>query len=60
MADKLLFSIPDAAARLSLGRSKLYELIARGDIAVVRIGRSVRVSARALEAYAARLEGNGE
>jgi excisionase family DNA binding protein len=34
-----LCSIPDAAAMLSVSRSKTYELIAAGDLATVSIGR---------------------
>ena len=60
MSDKILLAIPEAAARLSIGRSKLYELISAGEIPVIHIGRSVRVSVRAVEAYAARLEGGAE
>ncbi|MFN0094052.1 MAG: excisionase family DNA-binding protein [Dehalococcoidia bacterium] len=42
--------------RASCGRSKLYELIAAGEVPVIRVGRSVRVSARAIEEFVARLE----
>ena len=44
-APPLLLSIPDVAATLGLGRSKVYELIAKEGLPVVRFGRSVRVSA---------------
>ena len=57
---KLLVTVPEAAERLSIGRSKFYELISAGEIPVIHIGRSVRVSVRAVEAYAARLEGGAE
>lgn len=38
-----LVTIEDAARALGIGRSKFYQLVAGGDIAVVRIGRAVRV-----------------
>lgn len=47
----LLLSIPDVAASLGLGRSKVYELIAREGLPVVRFGRSVRVSAASLQKW---------
>lgn len=52
--DKLLLTIPEAAAQLSLGRSKFYSLLQSGAIPVVRIGRSVRISSKALEEWVAR------
>ena len=54
--DKLLLTIPEAAAQLGLGRSKMYQLIGEGLIPVVRLGRSVRVSSKALEDLVARLQ----
>jgi excisionase family DNA binding protein len=50
-----LLRVEDAARLLSLGRSKAYELVAAGELPVVRIGRSVRVPAMALDQYVARL-----
>jgi excisionase family DNA binding protein len=57
---KLLVSIPEAAVVVGLGRTKLYELVARGEIATVRIGRAVRVPVRALEDFVERLQEQGE
>jgi excisionase family DNA binding protein len=54
MTDKLLLTVREAQDVLSLGRSKLYELIASGELPVVRIGRAVRLPARALEAWVAK------
>ncbi len=56
METKLLLTIPDCCARLGLGRSKIYQLINDGSIPVVRIGKSVRVEAKALEEWVARLQ----
>jgi excisionase family DNA binding protein len=50
-APPLLLSIPDVAASLGLGRSKVYELIAKEGLPVVRFGRSVRVSATSLQKW---------
>jgi excisionase family DNA binding protein len=49
--EPLLLRVPDAAARLGLGRSKFYELVRSKEIATVRIGRSVRVPVSALRAW---------
>ena len=53
---KLLYSIPEAAALLSLSRAHIYRLLERGDLVSVRSGRSRRVSRSALEAYIVHLE----
>ena len=52
----LLLKVPEATVMLGVGRSTLYERMATGDLPVVRIGRSVRIPARAIREYAARLE----
>ncbi len=57
LLDKLLYKPEAAAARLDIGRSKLFEIIAAGDLETVQIGRSRRVPAQALEEYVARLRG---
>ena len=51
----LLLSIHQAARTLGLGRSKLYELIAAGDLEVVHIGRATRVPVDAVERFVERL-----
>ncbi len=51
----LLYKPEAAAAQLGIGRSKLFELIAAGEIETVQIGRSRRVPAESLTAYVARL-----
>lgn len=47
----LLLSIPEVAKTLSLGRTKVYELIACEGLPVVRFGRAVRVSAASLQRW---------
>jgi excisionase family DNA binding protein len=45
----LLLKVEAAAKVLSLGRTKMYELIAAGDVPVIRLGRSVRVPTASLK-----------
>lgn len=60
--DKGLVRVEEAAAFLSLGRSKTYELIQLGELRAVKIGRATRVPMAALRQYAERLatEASGE
>ena len=53
----LLVSVDQAAGLLGIGRTTLYELIRRGDVRPIRIGRCVRIPQRELEAYVDRLVG---
>ncbi len=47
----LLLRVEEVAQRLSLGRSKIFMLIAEGSLPVVRIGRAVRIPERALREW---------
>jgi len=47
----LLLTIPQVAAMLGLGRTKVYELIDREGLPVIRFGRAVRVSSVSLEQW---------
>lgn len=47
----MLLRIPEVMSALGLGRTKIYELIASGELPVVRIGRAVRISSSALEKW---------
>jgi excisionase family DNA binding protein len=47
----LLLKVEAAARLLSLGRTKMYELIAAGDVPVIRLGRSVRVPTASLRQW---------
>jgi excisionase family DNA binding protein len=49
--ESLLLRAEEVARLLSIGRTKVYELIGRGELPVVRIGRSVRIPRRALEEW---------
>lgn len=50
--EALLLSIPDAAKALSLGRSKIYELIGEGRLDAVCIGRRRLIRAESIRALA--------
>jgi excisionase family DNA binding protein len=51
----LLLAIPEVAAALGIGRTKVYELIGTGQLEAVHIGRSCRVPADSLETFVGRL-----
>jgi excisionase family DNA binding protein len=51
----LLYTPEHAADRLDVGRTTVYALMARGELRSVKIGRSRRVPAAALEEYVTRL-----
>lgn len=55
--DRLLLSVKDAAASLSIGRNLCYELIAQGHIPHVRLGRRILVPRAGLETWIARESG---
>jgi excisionase family DNA binding protein len=52
---RLLLTVPEAAEALAISRSKLYELLASGDVASIRIDGSRRIPLAALEEYVSRL-----
>jgi excisionase family DNA binding protein len=56
--EELLLKGDQVAKALNLGRSKVYQLMAQGQagggLPVIRIGKSVRVPARALEEWVER------
>jgi excisionase family DNA binding protein len=51
--EKLLLRPVEAAEAIGISRSKIYELLASGDLPSVRIGTSVRVPVEALRAWIA-------
>ena len=52
----LLLSVPEVAKTLGLGRTKVYELIEREGLPVVRFGRAVRISVTSLQQWIERRE----
>jgi excisionase family DNA binding protein len=54
--EKLLLSPSEAAERLSMGRSKIYELMRRGELRSVKIGGCRRIPRAALDDFVADLE----
>ena len=57
--DKLLLSPTEAAEHLSVGRSKVYELIRLGQLRSVKIGGSRRIPRAALADLVANLQDSG-
>jgi excisionase family DNA binding protein len=51
--EKLLLRPVEAAEAIGISRSKIYELLASGELPSVRIGASVRVPVEALRAWIA-------
>ncbi len=50
-SQRLLLRVPEVAKALGLGRTKVYELIATGELPVIRLGRAIRVSVTALQKW---------
>ena len=49
--EPLLLKATEAAKLLGLGRSKVFAMVAAGELPVIRIGRSVRIPRQALERW---------
>lgn len=56
--EPLLLPLPEACKALGLGRSKLYELIASGNITTRKVGRKTLIPREELVRFAARLPVN--
>ena len=52
--EKLLLRPVEAAEAIGIGRSKVYELLASGELPSIRVGASVRVPLDALRAWIVR------
>jgi excisionase family DNA binding protein len=48
-SDRITLTVEEAGARLGISRTLAYELVRRGDIPSIRLGRRVLVPIRALE-----------
>ena len=53
--DRTLLSITEVGEALHLGETKVKELVARGDLMSVKIGKSRRIPVSAIQAYVERL-----
>jgi excisionase family DNA binding protein len=56
--ERLLLTVSEAARRLGIGRSLLYELLAANEIESIHVGRLRRIPADALIAYIDRQRGS--
>jgi excisionase family DNA binding protein len=57
---RLLLTVEEAARRLGICRSKMFELIRTGEIESVQIGRLRRITPSALEEYVRDLSAKGK
>lgn len=51
MSGRLLLRVEEVAEALDVGRWKVYEMVATGELPVIRIGRLVKVPRAALERW---------
>jgi len=58
--EKLLLRPTEAAEVIGLGRSKMYELLAKGIVPSIRIGKSVRVPVDDLRAWIKKQTSNAD
>jgi excisionase family DNA binding protein len=58
--ERILLTVEEAAERLSIGRTKVYELLATGALESVTIGRCRRIPVRALEPFVTKLRQTGD
>ena len=56
--DQLLVTPEEAARRLSVGRTTIYELMSSGELQSVNIGRCRRVPVSSLSSFVSRLIGD--
>ncbi len=54
-AAPLLLSVEEGAAQLRIGRSRMFDLIRRGEVLSVKVGGSRRIPYDSLKAYVSRL-----
>lgn len=51
MADRLTYTVPEAAHALGVGKNRVYDLIAAGDLIAVKFGRVIRIPKTSLETW---------
>lgn len=49
--DHEMLRVDEVAALLKFGRTKVYQLVADGELPAVRIGKALRISAEALQVW---------
>ncbi len=49
--EKLVLKVSEAGEYLQCGRSRMYEMIATGEIPSIRIGKSIRIPVKALNEW---------
>lgn len=54
--ETVLLKIPDVMERLSVGQTKVYELMSSGELRSVKVGRARRVPSDELERFMAALD----
>jgi excisionase family DNA binding protein len=52
---KLAYSVDEACSALSIGRTAVFDLLRRGEIASVKVGRRRLIPVASLDAYLAQL-----
>jgi len=57
---RLTVRVTDAMAMLGIGRTKLYDLIGRGEIETIKIGKGTRVIVGSIHAFVERQRGEAE
>lgn len=55
LSERRLYTVKEAVEQLSLGVTKTYELMARGQLESVTIGKARRIPAEALDAFIRKL-----
>jgi excisionase family DNA binding protein len=55
--ERLLLRVKEVGDLTGIGRTNLYALIADGSLPSIKLGRSIRISRRALEEWIAKQEG---
>ncbi|HEY9562654.1 MAG TPA: helix-turn-helix domain-containing protein [Nocardioides sp.] len=58
MAERLLYSTAEACARLNIGKTKLFDLLATGELASTQIGKARLIAADDLDDFVSRLRSN--
>jgi excisionase family DNA binding protein len=58
--EKLFYKIGEASRVLSMGRTRLYQFIASGELPSIKLGTSRLIAVADLEAFAVRLRGRAD